>query len=143
MAEWAIGIGALVALALLCGSEVQRRCALTIAANWLACTAFVEVTGQYTPWAWFWAMDLVSAIAVTLRPVGRFQRLLVYSYSFQIGFHAAYGMTDAGDDRRYLGALDAVLILQMLLVFVWIAADGVRHLNRFRGLPPLHHEARP
>lgn len=144
MVEFGIAIALLLLASQAFGSDQQRKCAVTIAANWTACTAYVLVSDNYTPWIWFWVMDILSAVAVTsLRPVSRARKALAFSYMVQFGIHAGYGLADRGDPLTYLRLLDYVLVAQMVLIFTWIAADGLLHSDRFRRFRSVHHGAHP
>ncbi len=90
---------------------------------------FFAVTGNYTPWLWFWAMDFLSAVAVTIRPMSLWQKVLAFLYMFQFGFHAGFAIM-GGDPLRYLYGLDLLFGLQMLLVFTWTGGHGLYRLCR-------------
>lgn len=144
MIEFGISIALLLLLSMAFGSDQQHKCAMTIAANWSACTAYVLATDNYTPWVWFGAMDILAAIAITsLRPVSIPRKVLAFSYMVQFGFHAAFGLAGHGDPLTYLALLDYTLIAQMLLIFTWIAADGLLHSDSFRRFRSLHIGTHP
>ncbi len=134
----------LLVMTVLCGPGGARRSAVTLAANWTSCTAYVALSGNFTPWAWFWAMDFLCAAALLLHPVSKWQRWLAYSYMLQFGFHAAFGFAQymrghgasnaftvaGGDPLQYLGRLDTVLIVQLGLVAIWTGGHGLYRLCR-------------
>lgn len=120
---------ALILLTTICGPEGARRSAITLAGNWLFCMAFVGLTGNYTPWGWFWTIDLLSAAVVTIRPMSGWQAALAYIYMGQLGLHGWFAIT-GGDPRRYLSWLDGLLIIQISLVFTWTGGHGLNRIWR-------------
>jgi hypothetical protein len=126
-AEAFLALSGIVLMALAFGPHGAKRCAATLAANWISCQSFVVFSQQATPWPWFWTIDLLSAIAVTISPVSNWQRALAYLYMFQLGIHAGFAIT-GGDALRYLYGLDALLMLQMLVVITWTTGHGLLRL---------------
>lgn len=122
-----LALGAIVLATLAFGPQGAQRCAATLAANWVCCQTYVSFTGQTTAWPWFWAIDFLSAIAVTIPPVSKWQRGMAFLYMFQFGFHAGFAIY-GGDPNRYLYGLDALLIIQMLTVFLWTTGHGLLRL---------------
>lgn len=110
------------------GPDGARRCALVLALNWAMCSSFVAISGNYTPWAWFWVMDLLAAAAITFPPVSRWQSFIAITYMFQFGFHAGFGIR-GGATALYLGGLDGLFLIQLLTVSIWTLGHG---LYRFR-----------
>ena len=124
-----LGLCALAALSWLTGHDASRRATFTMLCNWTSCEAFVLLSGAHTPWAWFWVIDLFSAIAVTIRPVSRWQAMLAYIYIGQLGIHGWFAIM-GGDPLRYLSWLDGLLMLQMLLVLCWTGGHGLNRIWR-------------
>lgn len=140
MPEWGIPIGLLLVMSFMTGIPTMKRCAMVIAANWIAASAYVGISGNLTPWAWFWAIDMAAAIIVVIPPKGWVQRVIAYLYLGQIGIHAGFGIGRIGSPLNYLQALDVVLAAQMLLLGGWIVAHGVgewsgRHRLSGNGAP--------
>lgn len=135
-------LAGLMALTALCGPDSARRSALVLGLNWLSCNAFVWASGNYTPWAWFWVMDLISALAVTSRPVSRWQAVIAFLYIGQIGIHTQFALAQAGlldwlaitggDPHRYISWLDRLLTMQVLLVLTWTGGHGLYRIWRAR-----------
>ena len=134
--EAVIALVAIVLASLSFGPHGAQRCAATLAANWVCCQTYVAVTGHHAAWPWFWAIDFLSAVAVTIPPVSQWQRGLAYLYMFQFGFHAGFAIM-GGDQFRYLYGLDAILILQMLVVFMWTTGHGLLRLCDARHWHPV------
>ena len=132
------GLAGLMALAAITGPDSARRSAIVLGLNWLSCMAFVEASGNYTPWAWFWAMDFMSAFAITARPVSRWQAVIALIYIGQIGIHTWFAIT-GGDPRRYISWLDGLLTLQVLLVLTWTGGHGLNRIWRSRRWRFLSH----
>lgn len=118
-----------VATTLACGPKAARRSTATLCNSWVACTTFVAMTGNYTPWAWFWAVDFLCAAALTIQPIARWQRWLSYTYMGQMGFHAAYAIT-GGDPLRYLYGLDILFAVQIFIMLLWTGGHGLYRLCR-------------
>lgn len=114
------------------GPHGARRCIAVLATNWALCCAFVSLTGNFTPWAWFWTMDLFSAAAITIPPISKWQKGIAALYMFQFGFHAGYGIFGGGQ-MRYLTGLDALFLMQLLIITIWTTGHG---LYRFRCAHP-------
>jgi hypothetical protein len=127
-----IGLVTVGLAAWLFGPVYAKRAAAVMLANWVFCAAFVRGFGETTPWAWFWAIDLISAAAISIPPVSAWQRIVVYLYILQIGFHAGFGLWGQTyhDKLTYLAGLDTLLALQMLLVLTWTAGHGLYRLCR-------------
>lgn len=120
-------------MTLLCGPQHARRATATLVANWTVQTAYVLITKNYTPWLWFWIVDLASAATLSgLRPVSKWQSGLVYLYMVQLGFHGGFALFGRArhDIDLYLAGLDVTLAIQMLLVFIWTGGNGLYRFCR-------------
>ena len=136
-----VALSGLMALTALFGPDPARRSALVLGMNWLSCMTFVWASGNYTPWAWFWAMDFMCALAVTSRPVSRWQAVIAFLYIGQIGIHTWFAIT-GGDPHRYISWLDGLLTMQVLLVLTWTGGHGLNRIWRSRRWRVLSHNRR-
>lgn len=119
----------IVGTTLLCGPTAARRGTATLCANWVACSVYVAISGNYTPWAWFWVIDFLSAMALTIQPISKWQRILSYTYMGQLGFHAYYAIA-RGDPTTYLLGLDLLFSAQIFLMILWTGGHGLYRLCR-------------
>ncbi len=101
------------------------RVAFVLAANWYAGALFVRLSGDYTPWLFSLALDVLAAVAIMYRPAGRVQGIIGLTYFFQIAGHIAYGGRHlAGlpaDPVYYYDAITLVAWVQLLAVGAWSA----------------------
>jgi len=132
---------ALPLIAIVLGCQIFGKSGLKIASaavglNWLYCTIFVLTTKQYDPFIWFSVIDLITFFVVTIPP-GRFPKALAVTYAVQIMMHWAHGLAGGGA-LPYLEALDAVMVLQLALLLIWIGHDT----GGWTGLHRLVHRLR-
>lgn len=120
----------LVAMTLLLGPKAAYRGMTTLIANWTCCTAYILLTHNYAPWAWFWVVDFLSAAALTIHPISKWERTLVRLYMIELGFHGGYALwgRTAADMKLYLAGLDIAFAAQMFTIFIWTGGHGLYRL---------------
>jgi len=138
MPEFGIALGLLCVMALLLNHSTMQRTAFIMLGNWVVCQIFVELSGNYTPWSWFWAMDLIAAAAVLVHPLGRHQQVIGGIYGVMIGWHTAFAWS-GNDAGFYLYGLDFALLMQMVVLFLWGVGHGVAHISGLHRLNPFHN----
>lgn len=123
-----------VALLSTTGTKPMLRTALALVANWIANTAYVMATGDYSPWGWFIATDAAAAWIVLWHPAGRVQSLVGWCFMAQILLHGVYAISDPIlAARPYWEALTIIAFLQLLFLGGWIIGHGGKAAYRAWG----------
>lgn len=115
-----------------------RRTAFVLLANWTVNTAFVIASGIHDPWAWFVAVDALSAAIVLHQPAGKPQSVVGGLYMAQIVMHGVYGTLKLSGDpiaeSNYWQLLTALAFLQIVVLGGWTIGHHWRRLARHPGL---------
>ena len=115
------------------------RVAIAIFLNWAAGVAYVQATGDYTPWMFWIAADAITAMAVMWHPAGRMQVYIGLFFALQIAGHIAFGGRQLvglpADPIFYYDAVTYVAWAQLAAIGVWTGGIWVgsvvpRHRNR-------------
>lgn len=129
-----LGFGiALTALSLLsfgAGRPAMLRTALALLANWLCQIIHYHFFQDPTPWVFDMAIDAVTAWVILLRPSGKMQAMLGWTFLFEISAHTAYGLLklrhgyDYVEQLNYWEWLRNIARLQITMVGMWFV-DGL------------------
>lgn len=120
-----------VMMTLSTGVATMRRTALVLFFNWLVNTLFVLTTQVYDPWAFFLAVDALSAMVLLYQPAGRVQAVVGGLYMAQIMTHGIYGAcknfaAPSLSVDNYLQILDMLGFVQLILLGGWAGGHWVR-----------------
>jgi len=114
--------------------EQLSRAIVVIVLNWCAGMAYVQNSGNLTPWQFNIFIDSASAAVILWHPAGRAQAYIGLFYMLQIAFHAAYGIREVLDQRVdqlfYYDAITWIAWGQLLAMGTWCSGiwgkDAVR-----------------
>ena len=102
----------------------MTRTGIALLLNWLACSTAVALLGKADLWAWFTAIDTLTAVAITVRPAARMQAIVGAVLLAQIVLHAIYGVSilikNTPNMEQYLDTLDGLAALNLLLFTTWV-----------------------
>ena len=115
----------------LCGDKRLARVGAALLANWIVCTGWVLLTGNYYAWGWFMFVDTLSAfyVLVLLRPCTHVQAIIGGFYVAQVAFHGTFGVGVANGDT-YLTALDLLGRAQLAALIIGGGYGLVARLHR-------------
>lgn len=114
--------------------EQILRATAVIVSNWCAGLAYVQNSGNLTPWQFNIFIDSASAAVILWHPAGRAQAYIGLFYMLQIAFHAAYGIREVlgqqVDQLFYYDAITWIAWGQLLAMGTWCSGiwgkDAVR-----------------
>lgn len=121
-----------------CGGSYERMSATVVLLNGIANEAYVRITGDYTPWAWFLTTDTLACLILTvphngrlrIPPSGTVGAVLAATYATQIIMHLSYGLSSNGRAYTYWQSLTAMAWLQLLVLFIGGMSHGCGRLGR-------------
>lgn len=100
------------------------RTIIAVAGNCLLANGYTALTRDTDPWAYFMALDLITATVILYQPAGRPQAIIGTLYLVQIAMHTAYGIAGLkGDPIVYWWMLTVTGFLQLLFCGGWWIRD--------------------
>jgi hypothetical protein len=133
------------------GEKAMLRTVAALFGAWVLNWGYVTLTGSYTPWAWFTAVDAIAAAVILIRPAGKIQGLIGVCFLVQIAQHIGYGVNYVENGYSWDAAMlhwqmqYGIGFIKLFLVGGWAAWNGKaaysRLLRRNRGVPHPTHRA--
>lgn len=110
------------------------RTGAAIFANYWVNTGFVLATENYDPWLFYMLTDALTAWVIMLRPAGRPQSLIGWTFITQVMLHAVYGASKYINPEfnaywaqiAYWKVLLSVALLQLVILGGWIGGHWWR-----------------
>ena len=116
--------------------EQILRTVLVIFLNWCAGLAYIQNSGDMTPWQFNIFIDSAAAAIILWHPAGRVQAYVGLFYMIQIAFHTAYGIREvfgqSVDQIFYYDAITFIAWGQLLALGAW--CGGIWGKDAVRGL---------
>ena len=124
------------------GSRAMLRTAYVLAANSVVCNLAMIAVGQSDPGVWFMLMDVISALAMFVRPCGRVEMAIVWVYAAQLAVHFGhrYGASE-GVNWFYLAMLNVGGGFQIAILIFGASYGHGRKVPRWRGFGGNHRMA--
>lgn len=141
---YALGLAALLPMAVYARSWQLWLAYLVIALDWLVLSALILVTGIYEPWQLAILVDGAAAFFLLRHPSNAARAVLGATYCIEITMHVAFGMVqlrhDASSIDLYVNWITAIAYLQLSLVFGGACGGAWRRLhdNRRRHAEAVH-----
>lgn len=133
------------------GEKAMLRTVGALFGAWLLNWGYVMLTGSYTPWAWFTAVDTIAAAIILIRPAGKVQGLIGVCFLVQLAQHIGYGVNYVENGYSWDAAMlhwqvqYGIGFIKLFLVGAWAAWHGkaayLRLFHRHRGLSDPAHIA--
>lgn len=134
------------------GEKAMLRTVGALFGAWVLNWGYVTLTGSYTPWAWFTAVDAIAAAIILIRPAGKVQGLIGVCFLVQIAQHVAYGANYLENGYSWDAAMlhwtvqQVIAFIKLFLVGAWAAWNGkaayLRLFHRHRRVSHPAHSAR-
>jgi hypothetical protein len=134
VAAFGFGLGLCSLLAWRMGHAGMGRTAAAMTANWIGVLLAVWLSGSFTPWGLFFALDVATAFVVLRQPASKPQAIIGMIYVSQLTFHVAYALVgSAAASLLYLDLLALGGWLQICTLF-WgaIHGGGMRYSDTYR-----------
>lgn len=109
--------------------EAMARTGIAIALNWILGVAWVMASGDYSPAVAWVLIDFAAAMVILSRPAGRMQAAVGAVFLAEIVAHLLYFMASNPSEDYYLGVLDKLADVQLLLFGAWVGGVGVRSIG--------------
>lgn len=142
MILYIVSLCVFVSMALTMRRAAMARTGIAIALNWICGVAWVRATGDYSPAIAWTLIDFGAAMVILMRPAGRMQAAVGAVFLAEIVAHMLYYIAAHPGENYYLGVLDVLADVQLVLYAAWVGGVGVRGIgNRWRGRHRKHHLA--
>lgn len=123
-----------VVLSALTGNRQMVRTALAIFVNYWVNTVYVEAAEIYDPWYFYMLTDALTAWIVLIRPAGKPQSLIGWSFIAQVIIHVVYGVSKLTNPEfdtysaslAYWQILLSVAVLQLVILGGWVGGHWWR-----------------
>lgn len=141
MADYAIAVFVVMALAVLSMKREIITSMMIVAATWGAWCLFIMATENYEPWQLGIAIDGAAAWYLLRHPSSRPKSVLAAIFCVQVAMHIAYGTVlltaGAADWQAYYAQTSMTSWAQLLVVGGWAGGHLLRRIVPVRRRVPL------